>query len=85
MSQSASALYAIPIFHCQLLMKTIMPEVFYHLGHVFHAIAMVFENSNLEISHFLKSNWKLMLKMIAKGSGLGSVHYRPRSFSEAGR
>ncbi len=38
MSQSASALHEIPMgnYYWQFLMKLI-PQVFYHLGHVFHA------------------------------------------------
>ena len=47
MSQSASALHAIPMGnpYWQLFMKTIIPQVFYHPGHAFH-VHMTFENSN---------------------------------------
>ncbi len=42
MSQSASALHAIPMgnLYRQLLMKQIIPQVLYHMGHVFHAIGI---------------------------------------------
>ncbi len=54
MSQSASALHAIPMgnHYWQLLMKKIILQVFYHSGHAFHAHA--FGNSNFEILIFLK-------------------------------
>ena len=42
MSQSAPALHAIPMgnLHWQSLMEKIIPQVFYHLGYVFHVIGI---------------------------------------------